>query len=111
QAQGIDKAKHLHEAMQAVGEPLALAHYGDTIKQIIALDADNEAGLKQHYQDIFAASELRKEMTQILSGVRADAPGTIQKLDEFLAKEGMPSALRQEALANRAQVLMLMIKD
>lgn len=111
QTQGVEKAGHLHEAMQAVGDDLALKYYEETVQQIIELDADNEAGLKHHYQDLLTAVQQREAMTAIMQGARADAAGAVAALDEFLGQDDLVTAIRQEALANKSQIQLFMLED
>ena len=111
QAQGVEKAGHLHEALQAVGDDLALKYYKETVQQIIELDADNEAGLKQHYQDLFTAVKQREAMAAIMQGARADAAGAVAALDAFLGQDDLVTAIRQEALANKSQIQLFMLED
>lgn len=111
QVEGVEKAGHLHEAMQAVGDDLALKYYEETVQQIMELDADNEAGLKQHYQDLITAVQQREAMAAIMQGARADAAGTLAALEEFLGQDDLVTAIRQEALANKSQILLFMLED
>lgn len=111
QAQGVEKAKHLHEAMQAVGEGLALTHYGQTIELIIELDADNEAGLKEHYHDLYTAQTQSAELQKLMASARNDPAATVTALDEFLANEDLLKSVRQEALAGKSQIQMFVLQD
>ncbi|MFN3168740.1 MAG: thioredoxin family protein [Phycisphaeraceae bacterium] len=110
-ATGVEKAKHLHEAMQLLGDDMALQYYEPTVKKIIELDADNKAGLKQHYNDLYTAKKQREELAKIMQGLRADPDGAIAKLDTMLAKQDLVTAVRQEALATKAQVQLYVVKD
>lgn len=111
EAEGIEKAKHLHAAMQAVGDDVATQHYKETVDQIMTLDADNEAGLKKHYEDIETAKTQRKAVQEAMRSARNDAEGSIAKLDELLAKEDTLKSVRQEALATKSQIQMFVLKD
>jgi len=48
QAQGIDKAKHLDQALQQVG-PFAATEYRGWVEDVVKLDPNNEAGLIEKY--------------------------------------------------------------
>jgi thioredoxin-related protein len=64
-AKGVDKAKQLDAAMDVVGEDLALNVYGDQVKEIIKLDAKNEAGLKAKYEQKLNGVEFDKAVAGI----------------------------------------------
>lgn len=110
-ATGVEKAKHLHEAMQLLGDDLALAYYEPTVKKIIELDADNEAGLNKHYKDLYTATQQRKELAKIMQGVRADPKEALSKIDAMLGNDDLITAVRQEALATKAQLQLYVLKD
>lgn len=110
-AEGIEKAKLLHAAMQAVGDDVAVLHYKETVAEIIALDADNEAGLKKHYEDIETAKAQRKTLETAMRSARNDAEGSIAKLDELVADEATLMPIRQEALAMKSQIQMFVLND
>lgn len=110
-AEGLAKAKHLHEALQAVGDEIALTHYMPTVKQIIQLDADNQGGLKKHYQDLQKAQKYEKSIQSIMMGARQDPNGAIEKIDQLLKEDGVPSQTRQMALAMKSQIQLFSLKD
>jgi len=110
-AKGVEKARHLHEAMQAMGDELALTHYGPTIEQIIELDANNEAGLKGHYQDLYTAQTQSAELQTIMRAARQNPEDTVAKIDAFLAQEGLLKSVKQEALAGKSQIQLFIIQD
>ena len=109
--QGIEKAKHLDEALEVLGLELALAHYDATVKEIIKLDAKNEAGLKKKYDDLYTAKLLQDEMQEIMKGVRTDPKAAVEKIDKLVAKEGLPADSKQMALAMKSQIQMFVLKD
>ena len=110
-AEGVAKAKHLHAAMQALGDEMATQHYKPTVKEIIALDANNEAGLKKHYEDIEVAKEQRKDIEAAMRSAQADPEGAIKKLDELAAGEATVPAIKQEALALKSRIQLILVKD
>ncbi|MEM6257362.1 MAG: thioredoxin family protein [Planctomycetota bacterium] len=110
-AEGIDKAKHLHEGLEVLGSEMALTHYGATVEQIIELDSDNEAGLKQKYNDLYAAKKIEKEIESIMQGARNDPEGAVAKLDEVLARDGLSTASKQTVLTMKSQVQMFVLND
>ena len=55
EAQGVERAQLLEKAISGIDQGLALTLYGDTVDEIISLDKDNAAGLKDKY------AKLRKD--------------------------------------------------
>ncbi len=110
-AQGVEKAKHLHEAMQVVGDDIAVEHYKEVVAKVVELDADNAAGLKKHYQNIALAKEYRKQTRQVLMGARNDPGDAVTQLDAILAKDDLTPAIRQEVLAYKSQIQLSLLKD
>lgn len=64
-ANGVEKAKHLDTALEAVGESLAFASYRDRLTEIIELDGKNEAGLKAKYEEKLATSDVRAKVAEM----------------------------------------------
>lgn len=110
-AEGIAKAKLLHAAMQAVGDDLATRHYTDVVNEITSLDADNEAGLKKHYEDIVTARAQKKVIQQVMRSAQADPAASIAKLDELVKEESTLASIKQEALALKSQIQLMLLKD
>ena len=52
EAKGVERAKLLEKAISGIDSAVALALYGDTIDEIISLDADDTAGLKGKYAEL-----------------------------------------------------------
>lgn len=88
---GADRAKSLAEGLDALANPdLVLAHYGATIDEILGLDADGKAGLKDKYSELKDRAEQKKvvaAMQQDLQGMAqsGDWDGVKAKMDEVLA--------------------------
>jgi len=64
-AEGVEKAKLLDAALAVVGEELALNAYTEQVKELIAADADNAAGLKGKYEQKLAGVEFDKAVAAI----------------------------------------------
>lgn len=111
QAKGADKAKLLDEALQKVGMDLALTHYESTIDKIIASDADNEAGLKQKYQEMALLEQQRAQLKKIVSEAGRDGNAAVKGIDKMLEQDDLLPGARQEALAFQSQIMMFMLKD
>ena len=62
-AAGADKAKFIDEALTLLPDGIASIFYGSHIDQIIELDAENKAGLKDKYVKLRKIDALRQEMT------------------------------------------------
>lgn len=110
-AEGMEKAKHLHAALQVVGDRLALQHYKDVIEQIISLDADGTAGLAKRYEDLLAATEQLATLKSILGDAKNNPNRTVAKLDDFLSTEDLVASVRQEALSQKSQIQLNYLKD
>jgi thioredoxin-related protein len=52
EAKGVERAKLLEKAISGIDSAVALALYGDTIDEIISLDAEDTAGLKGKYAEL-----------------------------------------------------------
>ena len=112
EAQGLEKAQLLHEAMQVLGDEMAVQYYAPVVEQIMALDADNAAGLKGHYELLALAEAQRMALAEVMaSDVEADPQGVISKLDALLADELLVASTRQEALAIKSQILFFILED
>jgi len=110
-AEGIEKAKHLHAAMQAVGDDMATQHYKSIVDKIVELDAENEAGLKKHYQQIETAKLQRQTIEKAMRSAQGDPQGTIDTLEELAAAEDTLTPIKQEALALKSRIQLVLIKD
>ncbi len=111
-AEGLEKAQLLHDAMQAVGDDLAVKHYGNVVEEIMVLDADNAAGLKGHYEMLALAEEQRAALNAAMAGdVQGDPQGVITAIDELLADDALTPPIRQEALAMKSQIMMFVLED
>ncbi len=106
-AEGVEKAKAFDRAMEAVTLDLAVAHYGDVVEQIIALDSDDEAGLKSKYQAAYQQAKIGEQMQEamgLLSSGNLDAG--LAKLDAILETQNPQPEARQLILAIKGQVKM-----
>jgi thioredoxin-related protein len=90
-ATGIDKAKLLDEALTAHDPDLQLPTSDELVKEIMALDKDNAAGLKQKY-------ELNKKFTEAVEGMQnGKFDEAMKTFDEVLAANP-PAAKKQQVL-------------
>ena len=110
-AEGIKKAKHLHAAMQAVGDDIAIQHYKEAVAQIIELDADNQAGLKKHYVDVQTAKAQEIALWKIMRMARQDPNAALVTINELINDPATITPVLQNALAFKSRIYLLMIKD
>lgn len=59
QADGLAKAKLLDQALSSTAVELLFPFYVDTVSEVIALDPDNEAELKEKYSAMIEADEIK----------------------------------------------------
>lgn len=108
ESQGAEKAKLLDAALAIVGEDLALNAYTDQVKEIIAADASNEAGLKGKYEQKLADVEFDRAVAQLdgtFDGKNADE--LIAGIDQAIERHKPSSArVAQATLNNKLRYLL-----
>ena len=62
-ATGVDRARALDRGLEAVGPELATAFYGNVLADVVALDPNDEAGLKSKYERLLNMQNLEQELT------------------------------------------------
>lgn len=87
----IDQARLLDKAVAGLDMPVLLKFYGDVVDQIMALDKDNKAGLKNKYELRMRAAQAE----QVLG--RGDAAKAIE-LYEALIRDFKPQGEQAQAL-------------
>ena len=110
--EGIEKAKALDVALDAVGIELAVAHYGSTIDQIVALDADDAAGLKSKYGQIQNAGQIEAEIQEAIALFEGeDYDAGFARLDKVIEDHGlqgeqlqMLTAIKGQAYAQKGEI-------
>ncbi|MHC4875343.1 MAG: thioredoxin family protein [Planctomycetota bacterium] len=103
---GAEKAKKLDEALETIQPSLRFASYPETVDQIIELDSDGTAGLKEKYEMGRAERAFSQRMQQILT--EANATGDWDKVLADLDKLITDYAAFDE-LALQAQMLQLQV--
>ena len=104
-AEGLDKAKALDQALDAVGPELAAGFYRDVIEQIIALDPEDTAGLKTKYGTMLAAGQLDEQMQEAFALLeQTDFEGGLTKLDEILSGIPVDDEQKQIIITIKGQV-------
>ena len=83
-AQGVAKAKLLDEALEKVPANFRLPMYNSQVKEIIALDTQNQAGLKSRYTKVLQKAEaeefLKKLQQDVQVAFEKDGPDAALKL-------------------------------
>ncbi len=105
-AQGVEKAKLL-DAYLAVTEKTGMARGGrkKIVGEIVALDADNAAGLKAKY-------EVRQKLETAQAAMqKQDIDGALAALDEVIASPSADGAAKQQAYFGKGMILMQAKKD
>lgn len=99
---GTTRARCLHEALAALDPAVVARFHLATAREIVALDADGQAGLKNRYEELLQEAEakpklaaLQKEVNQLFR--RRDHTAVIRRLDEVLAQERQAKSVRQWA--------------
>ena len=105
---GVKRAQHLHAALKAVG-PYAVLDYRAWAEEVVALDPDNVAGLRNAYAPKLAEKVI-DEVIQgdvyplIDAGAYADARARLKDLQA--AVPGLSAEQHQTLTAFRAQLLI-----
>ena len=103
-AEGLDAARALDQGLAAVGIANALEFYSDEVDRIIELDADNEAGLKERYEQARTDLKVDEVVQQAYQNLaKQDLDGAADRIDDALALNPSPG-LRQALTAFKAQV-------
>lgn len=112
QAQGVEKAKFLHEGLSAMHGDFVIPNYRDEVEQIIALDAENDAGLHDSYKYMLAEAdasqkmqELEQRIYEVMSGGEQGAEEAVKLLETELAAAGDNAALKRQI--NMMQIRLL----
>lgn len=108
EAQGQEKAQHLAAALDVVGEELALNAYADVVKELIAADADNKAGLKGKYEQKLADAEFDKAIAKLAGSFNGKNAGDLLAAFDEAVEKYKPSAayLSKATLSHKLQLLM-----
>ncbi len=90
--EGVEKAKSLDEGLRAVGAEYALTAYSSVVNQIMALDANDEGGLKSRYEEFLARRRVGDEVKQLMAcyqpGLETEYISRIQALEQKYQPKG-----------------------
>ncbi len=95
----IDKAKHLDAALTQLERQNVLVGYEDVMKKIIALDKNNEAGLKAKYGARLALGEIEAALA---AGENDEA---LRIIDKFVKSGVANDEAKQKAYYFKARIL------
>ena len=99
QAEGAERAKLLDQAIALIDSELAISTYSDTVKEIIKLDADGSAGLKDKYEGVLQTAEIKTAMTEIQKGLQNGTPeDALAKIEKVLEEKKPTGEALQEVL-------------
>lgn len=105
-AEGVEKAKLLDEALSGVDSKLYGLGYMESVEEIVKIDADGAAGLKDKYVSIMKAAEFKKIQGEIIGLARAKKfKEAIDKLDESIKSQELTGVELQQALFLKTQLL------
>ena len=108
-AEGVEKAKALDAALNVVGLELAGAHYGETVVEIIALDPDNAAGLKDKYEQIYREAQVEADMQEAFGLLEAgNYAAGLARLDQVIEDHEPADEQLQMITAIKGQVYVQM---
>ncbi len=79
-ASGIERAKLLDEGLKALSQEMVLPGHKSVVEEIIALDAQNAAGLKSSYGDMLTNVEFVARIEQISKSAK-DADDALKQID------------------------------
>lgn len=104
EATGIARAKLLDEALQL--KDVQVADRGALMDEIVALDADNGAGLKARYEQVRLEMAMDEELTAIESELYESGPeAAMEKLKAFEQRFPNPGTRRIGVLRSKAIAL------
>lgn len=98
-AEGVEKAKLLAQALEPIESAIVLTAYRDQVDQIVAADANNEAGLKDKFAGMIRSQEIKAKLDAMMQANAGKEPAEmIAAIDEFLRKESPEGEGLQQAL-------------
>ena len=112
QADGVERAKLLDQAISLIDSELAIGTYKDTIAEIIKLDADGAAGLKPKYEGAVQTAEIKSELQKIQQTLRNSTPEDVLAKVNALLEEKKPTGEGlQQALYLKSMITYRTDKD
>lgn len=110
-AEGVEKAKLLDQAIGQIDTELALDVYSDTVKEIVKLDADDEAKLKSKYESKLQVAELKGRLASIQRSARGNAAAGVKEIDALIDELNPQGEALQEVLFAKGAMLFTADKE
>lgn len=102
-AEGAERAKLLHAALEVVDSADALYGYEEVIAEIEKLDADGKLGLARKWK---ARSMIKTGMKAVREAMmRGDSEGALAEIGKLLELDGLEGSRKQEVLVFKTMVL------
>lgn len=107
-AQGVERAKLLDEALDSIPPNLTMVAYRSVVDDIIKLDANNEAGLKDEYQGKVSEGEFKAAWQQFVRkhGRSEDIGELLGGVADLEKKFASYNTGLQQLIRVRLQILM-----
>ena len=111
QAEGIDKARHLDAALEAIGMELASVHYVDTIEQIVTLDPENEAGLNEKYAELLNTGRIQAEIQAVMAMLQnGQTDQVVDHVDQMITQYDPPDEVLMGLRMIQAEVCAMQLQ-
>lgn len=108
----VDKAKLLDRAIALIDKELVLEFYADTVKEIMELDADDEAKLKSKYESKLQISRLQRRLKDIqLKARRGSTEEALKDIEALIDESQSKGEKRQMILCLKAKLLFRNDRD
>jgi thioredoxin-related protein len=98
--EGVEKAKLLDQALSQLEAQQVLIGYQDEVKQLLAADKDNAAGLRNKYL-------AKQQMDEVLKEVNTtrDVKAALAKIDKIVKELNPPGPMKQQLFIVKASLL------
>jgi hypothetical protein len=105
----LERARQLDAALGHVGR-FAVTGYESLVEEVVTLDADNAAGLREKYAGPLAERRIDRAVQAMVYPLidRADLRGALRAVDEIVADVRPPPHHRQTLTAFKGQILHTM---
>lgn len=110
--QGLERARLLDEAISEMREEITSIYYPEIIEEIVALDKDDELGLRSKWNAAKEAEMRKIIMTDVMMISRLEKPDrAIKFIDEVLNEFEFPTAEKLEILQMKLNLLRQLNDD
>ena len=111
EAEGLEKAKQLDQAISRIDTELALEFYADTVHEIVQLDADDAAKLKSKYESKLQLAELKNRLASIQRSGRGNPEGALKEISDLIDELNPQGEALQEVYYAKGALLFSSDKD